>query len=53
MIVFRPKWANFGSFRAKMSLTYTYYAAKLCKKPEKTYERILRSRTDEQTDGQE
>ena len=42
-----------------MSLPYAYYAATLCKKPEQTYERILRSssegrtdeRTDERTDG--
>ena len=67
--VFGPKWAIFDSFcpgmaktgffweKAKMSLPYAYYAATLCKKPEQTYERILRSsseeRTDERTDGQE
>ena len=45
--------------KAKMLLPYAYYAATLCKKPEQTYERILRSsnngrtdeRTDERTDG--
>ena len=39
----------------KMSLPY-HYAATLCKKPEQTYERILRSkiyvRTDGRTDGE-
>ena len=34
-----------------MTLPYAYYAATLCKKPEKTNERILRSRTDGQMDG--
>ena len=65
MSVFGPKWANFDSFgakmgqtgffleKAKMSLPYAYYAATLCKKQEQTYERILRSRTDERTNGQE
>ena len=69
MTVFGPKRANFDSFgakmgqtgffgeKAKMSLPYAYYAATLCKKPEQTYERILRSsseeRTDERTNGQE
>ena len=67
--IFGAKWANFDSFgakmrqtgffweKAKMSLPYAYYAATLCKKPEQTYERILRSRknerTDERTDGRE
>ena len=71
MTVFRPKWAIFDSFgpkmaktgffwkNLKMSLPYPYYAATLCKKPEQTYARILRSkmyvrtnaRTDERTDG--
>jgi len=62
---FGPKWAIFDSFcpgmaktrffweKAKMSLPYPYYAATLCKKPEQTYERILRSssegRTNERT----
>ena len=62
---FWAKMGNFDSFgakmgqtgffceKAKMSLPYTYYAATLCKKPEQTYERILRSRTDKRTDGQE
>ena len=57
MYVFGPKWAIFDSFcpgmaktrffweKAKMSLPYAYTAT-LCKKPEQTYERILRSRTD-------
>ena len=73
MDVFGPKGAIFDSFcpgmakteffweNPKMSLPYAYYAATLCKKPEQTYERILRSkmyerkdeRTDGQTDGQE
>ena len=63
MDVFGPKWAIFYSFcpgmaktgffweKAKMSLPYAYYAATLCKKPEQTYERILRSRNNERTDG--
>ena len=63
MTVFGPKWANLDSFgtkmgqtglfgeKAKMSLPYAYYAATLCKKPEQTYERILRSRPDGRTDG--
>ena len=68
MTDFEPKRANFDSFgakmgqteffceKAKMSLPYAYYAATLCKKPEQTYERILRSRnnderTNERTDG--
>ena len=67
MDVFGPKWAIFDSFcpgmaktrffweKAKMSLPYAYYAATLCKKPEQTYEWILRSRhngrTDERTNG--
>ena len=62
MDVFGPKWAIFDSFcprmaktgffceKAKMSVPYAYYAATLCKKPEQTNERILRSRTDERTD---
>ena len=61
MTVFGQKWAIFDSFcpgmakpgfiweKAKMSLPYAYYAATLCKKPEQTYERILRS--DGRTDG--
>ena len=65
MTVFGPKWANFDSFGAKMgqtgffwekakkSLPYAYYAATLCKKPEQTYERILRSRNNERMDGRE
>ena len=65
MTVFGPKWDNFDSFgakmgqriffceKAKMSLPYTYDAATLCKKPEQTYERILRSRPDERTDKSE
>ena len=65
MDIFGPKWAIFDSFcpgmvktrffweKAKMSLPYAYYAATLCKKPEQTYERILRSRTDERTDKSE
>ena len=63
MTVFGPKRAIFDSFcpgmaktnffweKAKMSLLYAYYAATLCKKPEQTYERILRSRNNERTDG--
>ena len=63
MDVFGPKWAIFDSFcprmaktgffweKAKMSLPYAYYAETLCKKPEQTYERILRSSFDERTDG--
>ena len=39
--------------KAKMSLPYTYDAATLCKKPEQTYERILRSRPDGRTDKSE
>ena len=66
MDVFGPKWAIFDSFcpgmaktgffwgKAKMSLPYAYYAATLSKKPEQTYERILRStRKDERTDASE
>ena len=70
MSVFRPKCDSFDEEmakteffweKAKMSLLYAYYAATLCKKPEQTYERILRSkmyvrtdeRTDERTDGGE
>ena len=34
-----------------MTLLYAYYAATLCKKPEQTYERILRSRNNERTNG--
>ena len=63
MNVFGPKWAIFDSFcpgmaktgffwgKAKMSLPNPYYAATLCKKPEQTYERILRSRNNGRTDG--
>ena len=62
MDVFGPKWAIFYRFcpgmakmgffceNPKMSLPYAYYAATLCKKPEQTYERILRSRNNERTD---
>ena len=70
---FWAKWAIFYTFwdkmgqtgffceKAQMSLPYAYYAATLCKKPEQTYERILRSRhngrtderTNERTDGRE
>ena len=67
---FRPKWANFDSFSAKIGQTglfwekrkchfhtliiiLYYYAATLCKKPEQTYERILRSRMDGRTDKSE
>ena len=62
--VFGPKWANFNSIgakmgankifweKAKMSLPYAYFASTLCKKPEQTYGRIQRSRTNGQTDGQ-
>ena len=51
---FLPRNGENGIFwgKAKMSLPYAYYAATLCKKPEQTYERILRSRTDKQTNGQ-
>ena len=65
--VFGPKWAIFDSFcpkmakmgffwgKAKITLPYAYYAETLCKKQEKNYERILRSkmyeRTHERTDG--
>ena len=64
MDVFGPKWAIFDNFfpgmaktgfvweKAKMSLSYAYYAATLCKKPEQTYERILRSSSEERTNGQ-
>ena len=57
---FEPKWAifyNFGPKMAKtaffwenpkMSLPYPYDAT-LCKKPEKTYERILGSKMYERT----
>ena len=34
-----------------MSLPYAYYAANLRKKPEQTYERILRSKTYVRTNG--
>ena len=59
MSVFGPKWAIFDSFAPKMAKTgffwknpkMSLYAATLCKKPEQTYEWILRSRTDKQTDG--
>ena len=63
MTVFGPKWANFDSFGAKMgqtrffwekakiTLPYAYYAATLCKKPEQTFERILRTSSDERTNG--
>ena len=64
MTVFGSKWANFDSFGAKMGQTGFFWekakmslpnAATLCKKPEQTNERILRSsseeRTNEQTDG--
>ena len=65
MSVLGPKCANFDSFeakmgqtgffgeKAKMSLPYAYYAATLCKKPEQTYERILRSRNNGRTDESE
>ena len=62
MTVFGPKRANLTVLvtkwgkrdfweKEKMSLPYAYYAAALCKKPEQTYERILRSSSDERTDG--
>ena len=35
----------------KKSLPYAYYAATLCKKPEQTYERILRSKMYGRTHG--
>ena len=61
---FWPKWAIFDSFCPGMAKTgffwekrkchfHIHYAATLCKKPEQTYERILRSSSDERTDGQE
>ena len=48
---FEPKWQNrdFFSKNPKMSLPYTYEAATLCKKLEKSYERILRSSLEERT----
>ena len=58
-----PKWAIFDNFcpkmaktgffceNPKMSLLYAYYDATLCKKPEQTYERILRSKMYVRTDG--
>ena len=54
---FLPRNGENGIFweKAKMSLPYAYYAATLCKKPEQTYERILRSssegRKNERTNG--
>ena len=39
--------------KAKMSLPYAYYAATLCKKPEQTYERILKSKMYGRTNGGE
>ena len=73
MTIFGSKWAIFDSFgpklaktgffwkNPKISLPYPYYATTLCKKPEQTYEWILRSkmygrtygRTDERTNGGE
>ena len=49
---FLPRNGENGIFweKAKMSLPYAYYAATLCKKPEQTYERIMRSWSDERTD---
>ena len=63
MDVFGPKWSFLDCFLAKMaktrifrqnpkmSLPYTHEAATLCKKLEKSYERILRSSSEERTDG--
>ena len=60
--VFGPKWAIFDSFcpgKAKMGFfgkkrkchfRTLFRAATLCKKPEQTYERILRSSSEELTD---
>ena len=44
---------GFFGEKTEMSIPYAYYAATLCKKPEQTYERILRSRPDERTDKSE
>ena len=48
MAIFGPKWRKTRFFwqKAKMSLPY---AATLCKKPEQTYERFLRSKMYERT----
>ena len=48
---FLPRNGKNGIFweKAKMSLPYAYYAATLWKKPEQTYERILRSKMYEHT----
>ena len=57
MDVFWPKWAIFDSFCPGMAKTRFFWekakmslAATLCKKPEQSYERILRSRNNERTD---
>ena len=58
--IFGPKWPFFYRFWAKMaktrffrqnpkmSLSYTHEGATLCNKVEKSSERILKSRSDEQ-----
>ena len=49
-----PKWRKqdfFSLKNPKMSLPYTYEAATLCKKLEKSYERILISSSEGRTDG--
>ena len=50
---FWAKMAKTGLFceNPKMTLLYAYYAATLCKKPEQTYERILRSKMYERANG--
>ena len=43
-----PKWRKqvFFGKKGEIPLPYAYYAATLCKKPEQTYERILRSKAN-------
>ena len=55
IVIFWAKMAKTRFFgqKAKMSLPYAYDAATLCKKPEQTYEWILRSRTNGQTEESE
>ena len=58
---FSAKMGYFGQFFTKMDflekiendITHANYAATLCKKPEQTYEQILRSRTNVKTDESE
>ena len=49
---FWPQNGKNGIFweNPKISLPYPYYAATLCKKPEQSYERILRSKMYVRTD---